>query len=149
MKLSSVLVFCMAFFLVACSRFGKPDGRDAVENAINKNSNGLIELVSYTKTNGIERDLFGSKAYVVEYQAEIQFTDDAAWTGGRNAFASLFAAVKEQGACQGRQDFAVSMCKMSMGFNYPVHTKKGQQFNVEGTVTYEMTDNGYRVTNVE
>lgn len=89
------------FAIVALSACGGPptesDGRKILEAKIQSQSNGLIKLVSFEKTNGVQMEHMGMKAYMMDFQAEIEFLDDCMWDGSApSIFAGSFNAVRDQ-----------------------------------------------------
>lgn len=52
------------------------DGKQAIENCIKAESEGRIRLTNFQKTNATKGELRGVKFYVMEYETEIEFTED-------------------------------------------------------------------------
>lgn len=75
-----LIVVLILTFLAGCSSSpSASEGRDILEGVIQSNSNGLIKLVEFEKTNGQESEFMGVKAYAMEFQATIEFTADCYW----------------------------------------------------------------------
>ncbi len=71
---------CASFLLIGCSSTPSgSEGREILETTIHTNSEGLIKLVDFEKTNGQEGELFGVKIYSMEFKAEIEFASDCYW----------------------------------------------------------------------
>ena len=58
--------------------------RTKLETKINQESNELIRLVSFDKTDGTAHELMGMKGYEMSYSAEIEFVEDCMWSGGND-----------------------------------------------------------------
>lgn len=123
------LAVLLALSVSACSQ-GKPDGKVDVEKQINSEFGGLVRLVSYEKTNGIDGEDVGIKTYEVEYQAEIEFT------GGEPA-----AKICDM-TCEKLRGMALRFALRRS--NYPQATMKGQHAIVKGRIVYMLTDNGWQ-----
>ena len=131
----NVLNLSAAIFLLALPGCSSGPSSSAAEEflreKINKESQGRIKLVSFSKTNGQEAAPMGIPSYILHYEAEIEFLDDCKW-----------------GTADGsgwRGDFKV----FSIGevtFSYPPFQKatKGSHTKVKGYVTFEKTEAGWR-----
>jgi hypothetical protein len=63
-----------ALFLAGCSsQPSESTGKKVIEKRIQTQSNGLIKLVSFKKTNASSPD---KNSYVLEYEMEIEYLDD-------------------------------------------------------------------------
>jgi hypothetical protein len=117
----------VALWLAACSSStpSPTDGRRVVEAQIGQQSNGLIKLVSFEKTNGQETDFMGAKGYIMDYKAEIEFLDTCVWgTGGFGG--GDFVAARSSPMMFGVQ-------KM----------QKGQRTTVSGKLGFRKTERGW------
>jgi hypothetical protein len=75
-----VMLVLIALILSGCG--GPPsasEGRKVIEDKIQANSNKLIRLVSFDKTNGIDRSNGSTKLYQLDYTAVIEFLDKCNW----------------------------------------------------------------------
>jgi hypothetical protein len=107
-------------FLPGCS--GPPSesvGKRIVESRIQQDSNGLIKLLGFRKTNATRDD----RIYRMEYEAEIEYIDDALDFG-------FFHAKK------GDPVPSYSL--------YIQNRKKGERVKKSGTLTFEKTEKGWR-----
>ena len=139
--LRMILAFSIVTLLVACS--GPPtesDARNALESKIQRQSNGLIKIAAFQKTNGMAREYGGIKAYEFDYVAEIEFTDDCMWGGG-----GPFGWDGSFEATRGQPHGALD------SFNPKYFGKqaanKGQRQKVSGKFAFEKTERGWRLTN--
>jgi len=132
---------CAAALLAACS--GPPsesDGRSALESKVQAQSNGLIKVASFQKTNGVAREFGGVKAYELDYTAEIEFTDDCMWGGGGPfGWDGSFEAAR--GQPRGALD------SFNPKYFGKQAAKKGQRQKVTGKFAFEKTERGWRLTN--
>lgn len=137
-RIPLLISLCAAALLLSCSMLFKPDGRAELTDIIAKQSHGLIRLVSYTKTNGVERDFFGTHLYVVEYEGEIEFLDDVYWTGPRFGWGGRFCAYKREATMN-----VFGMTMPSIAPPGYVAAKKNEHQTIRGELRYEMTDKGW------
>ena len=125
----TLYALCIAILLAACSGSGsipsESDGRSALEQKIQKQSNGLIRLISFQKTNGIEQDIFGMKQYRLEYTAEIEILGDCAWVGNDGIV-----------GWDGR-----------FNTNRGKSRSKGERHKVSAYLEFEKAENGWRIVN--
>jgi hypothetical protein len=114
------------------------DGRQQLENRIQNQSNGLIKLTSFEKTNGVAQELMGMKFYEMEYSAEIEFLDDCMWGGGGPfGWDGSFQAVRGQPGT-GADAFNPT-------FFGKQKASKGQLRKVTGKFTFQKTEAGWRL----
>lgn len=128
-----------ALVISGCSGPPSPsDGRKQLEGQIQAQSNGLIRLVSFDKTNGLELDIMGRKLYEMEYTAEIEFLDDCMWSGGGLlGWGGSFLAVRGErpGGTMGLGSAYIGMQQV----------RKGQRQKVNSKFTFEKTEQGWRL----
>lgn len=124
--------------LMACS--GKPtdsDGRLVLEAQVKKDSEGLIRVATFEKTNAIEREMLGRQLYLLEYTAQIEFTEDVMWSGpGPFGWSGKFLATL------GRPKSALDSFHPAFMGRTPGN--KGETAKVTGTIIFEMAENGWR-----
>jgi hypothetical protein len=116
------------------SKPSESNGRSALEAETQSESEGLIKLVSFQKTNGVEREFRGAKVYELEYIAEIEFLEDCIW-GGDRAFGwggSFHAR---------RPDYFDRPPYLMRG----ARGNKGQRERVSGKLIFEETEKGWRL----
>ena len=124
-----------ALFLAGCS--GSPSeraGRQIVEAKVRNESEGLMKLVSFRKTNATDS---GSQ-YNMEYEAEVVFTDDATVHSSEGGVVYGGALMGPFWARRGS----------SKGLTIPGQTlldkKKGEKMKRSGILAFEKTEKGWR-----
>ena len=134
--MSKLIMPCVLVLLAGCSgRPSESDARAALEQKIQRQSNGLIQLLSFRETNGVERDLGIIKTYHVAYTAEIQFTEDCGWGGGG------FLVGWDGNFYADPPDSLVGI------LGHFKAGRKGQQEQVSAYLTFLKTQNGWRLAN--
>jgi len=114
-----------ATFLVGCS--GPPSesaGKQIVQKQIQEQSKGLIQLVSFRKTNATG----GDAAYSMEYEVEIEFLDTVRVFQDPNMNGPFYA---EKGT-------------MSASTFMMQQRQKGERVKQSGTITFSKTEKGWR-----
>ena len=129
------------FSLVSCSSDpGQSEGREIMENKINKESKGIIELVKFKKTNGIKQNIIPEQeVYVLEYSAVIAFQQEC-WKSKapfEGAWSDFYVKNKKP-----RKSFDASW----LGYSSK-HYNKGDEIAFKGKLNFEKTDNGWRIVN--
>ena len=140
----------LAHLLGGWSLFGGPgkpsesDGRQAIEQAIAKDSRGQIRLLAFSKTNGSMGEFMGVKLYELEFRATIEFTEDCKWITG------MFGE---------QMGFKTADLPRSKRFNWKdfmdnveqpgVKVRQGKQIKLVGAVLFELTDNGWRKSGIK
>jgi hypothetical protein len=136
----SALTIAVALALVGCSdKPSESDARQKLQNQVQQQSNGLIKLVSFQKTDGAMHEMMGMKAYEMSYAAEVEFVDDCFWSGGNNlsGWEGSFYAERGQAAPSGGlQDFF----NLSQGRKA---AKRGEHFTFTGRMNFEKTERGW------
>jgi hypothetical protein len=132
----SAATFLLA--MAACSS-GPPSSaaEEFLRAKIEKESQGRIKLVSFSKTNGQEATPMGIPSYKLDYEAEIEFLDDCRW-GTKNDL---------NGGWRG--DFSVFPAEEGPGYFGGLHppfrkAAKGSQTKVMGAVMFQKTEAGWR-----
>ena len=70
------------------------DCKQAFENHVKEQSEERIRLLSLKNLEGTEQEVDGVKVYVLEYEAEIEFTENCKWLNGEGGYAPSFHTVK-------------------------------------------------------
>jgi hypothetical protein len=110
--------------------------REALASRIGRESGGLIRLVAFEKTNGMEHPVMGNALYQIEYTATVEAVEDCLWTLGGRMWDGTFAATrgKPRGGIE--------------AFNPQVFGKnpatKGLQQRVKGELVLQKTEKGWR-----
>lgn len=119
------------------------DAEDFLEQKINSESKGSIELVDFEKINASEQAFFGTNYYVVEFSSIIEFKQDCRWITGH------------MGEFEGFETRPVDNRKggwagWNAGFSNPgANVKNGLRVQIVGNIYYEKTENGWRATKIE
>lgn len=136
--LRTVFLCLLLLPLVACS--GKPTDSDArlvLAAQVEKESNGLIRVASFEKTNAIEQELLGRQIYVLEYSAQIEFKEDVMWSGpGPFGWSGNFLATP------GRPKSALDSFHPAFMGRTPGN--KGETAKVAGKIVFEKAEKGWR-----
>lgn len=121
------IILLSIFLIVGCSsKPSESDAKQAFEQEIQENSNGLIKLISFKKTNGIEKQRSklegGGAFYTMEWIATIESTCDCYWW---------------------LWDFRIQTDPDS-GMRGVTYHHKGERVDVIGATDFEKTENGWR-----
>jgi hypothetical protein len=145
---------CSVFFLLVSSALlfagcsSKPsagDGKQAVQNQINQDAQGRIKLVEFHKANGQLAEINAVKVYSLEFEAEIEFTEDCKWVIGN--FGSQLSFVTAKLVAPPASGF--SWNKFIDDANNPgTAMKQGQQVKVSGVIRFEKKENGWSVDGI-
>lgn len=140
MRARLLLLCVLSGALCGCSH--KPsaaDGRRKLENQIHQQSNGLVKLVSFEKTDGSMQEMMGMKTYAMSYAAEIEFVEDCLWSGGNNltGWDGSFRAQRGQAPQDGG---LMDVFYKTQGVK---PAKKGERFKFTGSMDFEKTERGW------
>ena len=127
------LVVAVFTVLALCGCGGQPspsEGRKELERQIQAQSNGLIKLVSFDKTNGVNQEVQGMSLYEMDFTAEIEFLDDCIWDGEQIYTPMNFRAQRGE-----RSVFNIGWKKAG----------KGQHKKVNGQFMFQSTEQGWRI----
>jgi hypothetical protein len=137
----NVFAITLLFSLLGCSSGpSSSEAEEFVRGKIDKQSQGRIKLVSFSKTNGLEATPNGVRTYQLDYEADIEFADDCRW-GTQDAFGHW------------RGDFSVFPHDPPPDYGYgpmPVlyppfrEATKGSRTKVQGSVIFQKTEAGWR-----
>jgi len=131
-----LLSFKLTLALASCSS-GPTDnqGRKTLSDTVAQQSRGALAVTTFTKTNGVRREVAGQAIYTLEYSAVLRFSRNA-WKGG-NAFEGAFG------------NFGVADDRPggfgAMGKEWKLYYT-GDEVEIHGQITLERTDNGWRPT---
>jgi TPR repeat protein len=122
------------------------DGERAVQDRIKQEAQGRITLAKFQKTNGQEGELLGVKMYGLEFEAEIEFTEDCKWITGFMGSQLSFRTSK----LIAQPSSGFSWQKFSDdGLNPGVPVQKGQKMQVSGVIRFQKKENGWSVDGIE
>ena len=125
-------IACIGMVFSGCS-LSDPSASDAqrvFENKIRNEAQGRIRLVSFQKTNGQKRQMFGENVYHLEFQAEIEFTQNCKWVKNADNTLSLRTTPPPSNA----------LFDTDIG---PV-VQAGQRQIINGSFDFEKTEQGWR-----
>lgn len=136
-----LLVQTSILLLILLSSCGLTDNRtdmvkQKLSEQITSQSEGAISLASFTKTNAIEQDLGGMKAYTVEFDAVLKIEKEC-WKAG-NAFSGYF------------DNYVVRLTEPRGGWDsydmgVPKHFAAGDQIAFKGKGILIKKENGWEV----
>ncbi len=122
--------------LLGCaSKPSQSVGRTVVEHLIEQKSNGAIRLLSFKKTNAQQLSLLGVKIYVMYYQAEIEFVEDA-WCGG---LLDPFACVRYRQPRRG----AFLDTELMLDTLMKERVRSGLRKTISGSLRFESSERGW------
>jgi len=131
-----IMVILLPLIIMGCSSL--PDEKDAkkdLEFKINKESNGKIELIAFEKTNGLKHVVFGQELYEIEFNATIEFKEDAYKSYNLDGveYTNFYVSEKGKGVLANYMEKLI---------------EKGQKVNLTGSMDYEKTEKGWRATDL-
>lgn len=139
-----VLLAIAAFYYLnqttGFSLSGKPSeasGRIALEARIAKQSQGNIRLVSFSKTNGRDGEIFGRKVYEMDYEAEIEFGQDGSWLKGDPMSGLGYGFTRERYGGNALAQFAASI-------DGAVPVRSGDRQKVSGKLLFGKSERGWQ-----
>lgn len=102
---------------------------------IRQESDGRISLVSFTKTDGQEREIMGTKVYLLNFTTQIEFNEDCMWgpvagSSWQGQFLTVPGLARDTLSQLGNLD-------KSPG-------RKGRQATVKGMAVFEKTEQGWK-----
>jgi|ERR1043166_5532311 len=122
---------------------GRPsesEARAALDQKIRNQSRGLIRLASFQKTNGMEQNFGGMRAYQMDYTADIEFVNDCMWSGGNSLEGWSGDFVAQSGQQSGGLDGFLSL---SQGMQ---QARRGQHQRISGQFHFVKTEQGWRLS---
>lgn len=141
MNTRSLLAITLALTLVGCSRTpSTSDARQKLENQIQQQSNGLIKLVSFEKTDGAMHEMMGMKAYEMSYAAEVEFLEDCLWSGGNNLMGWNGSFYAQRGKPKPPQEVFGRFFDLNQGLK---PANKGERFRFTGHMNFQKTERGW------
>lgn len=149
-KRTGSAIICVAglcALLTGCSSSpSSGDGELAIQNRIDEQSQGRIKLAKFEKSNGAQGVMNGFKIYAMDFNAEIEFTEDCKWITGRFGEQLSFQTSKP-------------VAKPGSGFSWnsflddttnpgtPV--RSGQRAKLTGVIRFVKKEKGWAVDRVE
>ncbi len=93
----SYLALASLLILTISSCSSKPSESRAekdLRELIHNESNANLELIEFEKTNAAERELFGQKAYAIEYKATLRVKENCYMYVNSSGYGSFFKSFK-------------------------------------------------------
>jgi hypothetical protein len=141
------LLVSFAFLFAGCS--SKPstgDGKQAIQSQIEKDAQGRINLLEFHKTNGQLVEINAVKIYSMEFEAEIEFTEDCKWVTDIMTRHFSFRTSK----LVGQSNSGFNMGKFIDDADNPGSpVQKGQKVKIAGVIRFEKKENGWSVDGIE
>ena len=135
MKIDRFVKLMLVLLALTLSGCGGPpsesEGRKLIEDKIQANSSKFLRLVSFDKTNGIDRSNGSTKLYELDYTTDIEFLDNCNWNSVTFA-ASPYRA----------PDPNLIMDLPEPNWNV---AKKGTRTKLTGKLMFEMTEKGWQM----
>ncbi len=118
-----------------CARVnpGEADGDRVLLNQLQRQGDGLIRLVSFTKTGGQRSGFLGVTTYTMQYSAQIEFLADACYGGGLSA--RVYVPPRYDRSGRPASDAATAAC-------FRIHVAKGERREVTGFLPFERVGQG-------
>lgn len=131
MTVKAILAILLVLTLSACSDSpAVSEARMKVEQQISDNSNGVVRLVSFEKTDGQQFDS-GSKRYKMSYVAEVEFLADCRWYGSDRMMKPFEA-------------YAFPDATRFASLGPVVGGRKGERRKVVSTIEFQKTERGWQ-----
>jgi mono/diheme cytochrome c family protein len=138
--------YSLCAIISGCSSNPAPGaGRQAVQDKINQDAQGRIKLKNFRKTNGQMAEINAVKVYSLAFDAEIEFTEDCKWVTG--VFGQQPGFVTAKLVAQPTSGFSWNKF-MDDSSNPGKAVKQGQRVNIDGVITFEITENGWAVDGI-
>jgi type II secretion system protein G len=151
-RMKWVIVVLAAIAVVLVFRYGisgtpsASDGERAIQARIKAESEGRIKLTKFHKTNAQQGELFGVKLYDLEFEAEIEFTENCKWITGLMGMQAGFRTSKPAA----QQSSGFSWNKWIDDTQNPgVVVTNGQRLLLTGVVSFEKKEKGWLVNEVK
>jgi hypothetical protein len=104
-------------------------GKQILDSEIQRQSQGLLRLVSFEKMNGMEINPAGVKAYMLEFKSVIEFQDNCMWSGTfRTAGDGILSLTVQRGHVDG----------------IGAKKRKGDRVNFTDSLGFQKTERGWR-----
>lgn len=133
--------------LTACSSSPSVgEGKQAIQERIDKESYGRIKLKRFEKSNGAEGEIAGFKIYKMEFESEIEFTENCKWVTG--VFGQEVGFRTAKSVAQPKSGFSWNSF-LSDSQNPGPDVAKGQKIQISGTIHFVKKERGWSVENIQ
>lgn len=148
----TLLMICIILVMLSgCSGGPTSEARGEAElqEKVDAESEGRIALIDFEKTDGVEREAFGTTAYFLQFTATIEFAADCKWhttgllLGKHDNFKT--SPVKPK-STDDDDDDSFSWDDWHETTQNPGTThQQGDQVTLSGEIVYEKTESGWPV----
>lgn len=136
----------LTLVLSAC---GGPPGAGLVEETlaarIDKGSTDRLKLVEFEKVNGQEAELFGVAMYSMDFTGVAEFQDEAYYSASSGIMGD--ASITTRPGTERPKTCAESIAACVSA--PPKHANRGDRLLLEGTASFEQTENGWQLSNLK
>jgi hypothetical protein len=147
-KLVTLVSSCVLF--VACSGTpGERDGKRAVEDRIQTQSQGRINLESFKKANGQLGKINSIEVYSLEYEAVIQINQRCRWNIASFAGALMDTEASFRTSPPSDPSAGALAQLMEQTTNPGVDVPGGQRLKLQGAIQFEKKENGWTVDSIK
>lgn len=142
-----IAALCVAVILTGCSSAPSASkGEQAIQDRISQESEGRIRLTEFQKTNGQQGEVMGVKVYGLEFDAQIEFTEDCKWITGM--FGQQLSFRTSKAVAQKQSGFTWDKFRDAAD-NPGSIVSKGQDIKVSGVVRFVKKEKGWTVDGIE
>ena len=123
--------------VVGCGWESTPTERDAreiLEDEIEEEAEGRMELARLEATDMLRQESMGMEYYTIEYEGEVEFLEDAGWSGPYEYAGSRSVNFR-----------TLDPDEVTYWDRAPIYDA-GQRVEIEGDVRFERTETGWRMT---
>ena len=122
------------------------DCKQAFENYIKEQSEERIRLRTFKRLEGTEEEIDGITVYVLEYEAEIEFTENCKWLNGEGGYAPSFHTIKP--AAKSKDSSLHYVTRMDSA-QHGLIVQAGQRFMLAGVIHFVKKEVGWIVESVK
>ena len=147
-------MFFLALLVLGGCGVSVPSANDAqreVERQIDEQSGGRVDLLSFRKTDGQRREVYGRAVYILEFEASVEYTEacraDFGCCGNFNSFKTL---VLKKPDCSDTDSLTCAQNRVMqnlvsvMTVSGP-DVEQGHRETIAGVMTFEKMEQGWRL----
>lgn len=143
-----MLIAALCALFTGCSSSpSSGDGERAIQNRISEQSQGRIKLNKFNKSDAVQGEVMGVKFYSLEFDAEIEFTEDCKWVVGM--FGQQLSFQTSKPVAKPGSGFSWNSFLDDTVSNPGTLVKKGQQVKLTGAIRFVKKEKGWSVEGVE
>lgn len=128
----------------AVSQYSLPNesqGKECLAALAQKQSDGLVSLLSFRKTNGQSAFAWGTDFYIMDFEATVQFAEECLWKEITLTKSLLFNITRK--GQTNNSTFNEFLYTPYTG----LHAKRGSRYFIKGTLHFKKTENGWVFSN--